>query len=133
MQLDETGSRGHYDLVVLNPDFMRNHSVDEIIAEDFKKCCVSEEHHLLTAIEFKFIVSSLNKHVREEIAKDIIKLTWALELKQARNVYMVIFNRFRSEVSYYKELEKLSDANPQVKVIMSSQPKEQSVITKFLT
>jgi len=55
MKLDDTGGRGHYDLVILNPEFVAKHTIDEVIAKDYKKCCVAEQNHLLAAIEFKFI------------------------------------------------------------------------------
>ncbi|MDD3894258.1 MAG: hypothetical protein PHU36_04480 [Syntrophomonadaceae bacterium] len=123
MELNDTGGRGHYDLVVLNPDFMKEHSINEIIAKNFKKCCVNEKHHLLTAIEFKLVVSPLSKNLREEIAKDFTKLTWSLE-SQAQNAYMVIFNRVRPEVTYYEELNQLAQENPQVKAIYVESVKE---------
>ncbi|MDK2801665.1 MAG: hypothetical protein PWQ70_3284 [Clostridiales bacterium] len=49
------GIGGHYDLVILNPDFLVNNSIDEVIAKDFKKCKVDVKDHLLAAIEFKFM------------------------------------------------------------------------------
>jgi len=57
MQLDEqTGGRGHYDLVVLNPKFIASHTIDEVIAKDYTKCCKDKKHHLLAAVEFKLII-----------------------------------------------------------------------------
>ena len=54
MELSESGGRGHYDLVILNPDFLANHTLDEVIAKDFKKCKVDEKDHLL-AVEPNFL------------------------------------------------------------------------------
>ena len=49
------GIGGHYDLIILNPDFLANNSIDEVIAKDFKKCKVDVKDYLLAAIEFKFM------------------------------------------------------------------------------
>lgn len=118
MQLDEqTGGRGHYDLVVLNPEFITSHTMDEVIAKNYKKCCKDEKNHLLAAIEFKLIVSPLSKNLRVEIAKDFHKLSWAIESKQSKNAYMIIFNRARKEESYLDELCELKKSYPKVKGI----------------
>lgn len=115
MQLDDTGGRGHYDLAILNPDFIAKHSIDEVIAKDFKKCVVEEKNHLLAAIEFKLIVRPLSKGMRSGIEKDFKKLSYAKNLSQAMTVYMVIFNRSREENLYISELIRLAEENPHVK------------------
>ena len=115
MELGETGGRGHYDLVVLNPDFVSKHSIDEVIAKNFKLCKVSVQDHLVSAIELKFIVNPLSARMKEEIKKDFEKLSFALEVKQARTAYLIIFNRCRSEENFIEELKELSKKHKEVK------------------
>lgn len=115
MKIDDTGGRGHYDLVILNPDFIANHSIDEVIAKEFKKCRTGEKYHLLSAIEFKLVVNPLSKGMKSEIEKDFLKLSLAKDLGQAMSVYMVIFNRYREEIPYINELNELASQNPHVK------------------
>jgi hypothetical protein len=117
MDLFESGGRGHYDLVILNPDFLANHSIDEVIAKDFKKCKVEVQDHLLTAIEFKFIVSPLSKNMRSEIIKDFRKLVMALEAGQTQTAYLIVFNRSSHEEDFIREFEELSDLDSRVKGI----------------
>lgn len=97
MELCETGGRGHYDLVILNPEFVAKHSIDEVIAKNFKRCKVDVEDHLLSAIEFKFIINSLSANVRAEIVKDFKKLSFALDMKQTKSAFLIVFNRCRPE------------------------------------
>lgn len=115
MELSETGGRGHYDLVILNPEFVARHSIDEVIAKKFKRCKVDEKDHLISAIEFKFIVNPLSANIRNEIVKDFKKLSMALDMKQARSTYLIVFNRCRPEASFIEELKKLSKTNNRVK------------------
>lgn len=115
MERDEKGGRGHYDLVVLNPDFINKHSIEEVIAKDFKKCCKDEPDHLLAAIEFKLIVNPLSSRLESEIRKDFQKLTLAIETRQTRNAYMIIFNRARPEKTFINSLKEIDEQNPSVK------------------
>lgn len=115
MQLSESGGRGHYDLVILNPEFLKNHTMSEIIAKDFEKCQVNEKHHLLAAIEFKFVVGPLSTNMREEIKKDFRKLSMALDQGQSKNAYLIVFNRFRPEDDFRKEFLDFSKTNRRIK------------------
>jgi hypothetical protein len=115
MELDDKGGRGHYDFVVLNPEFIRNHSIQEVIAKDFKKCCKTEKDHLLASIEFKLIVNPLSKRLEREIGKDFKKLTWSIEKGQARSAYMIIFNRVRQQKAFADSLTTIEHQNPHVK------------------
>lgn len=117
MELSETGGRGHYDLVILNPNFVGKNSKDEVIAKNFKKCKADEKDHLISAIEFKFIVNPLSANLRDEIKKDFIKLSMALNFKQTRSAYLIVFNRCRSEDAFKEEMKELSKKDKRVKVI----------------
>lgn len=115
MNMDEKGGRGHYDLVVLDPDFLARHSIEEVIAKNYKKCCKDEDDHLLTAIEFKMIVNPLSKGLEVEIGKDFKKLSWAIKTKQARSAYMIIFNRVRQEKAFAESLDEIASQDRDVK------------------
>ena len=107
--LFKKGSRGHYDLAVLNPEFIRTQDIDCIIAKDYaqwQRCCGNSAYPLLAAIEFKLIIKPLGKSIRREIKHDFQKLTWAAEQKHAKHAYMIIFNRCRAELNMAYKAEK---------------------------
>jgi hypothetical protein len=124
MELDKKGGRGHYDLVVLNPDFVKYHSMRQVIAKDYRQTQVDEKHHLLAAIEFKFIHKTLGAGMRDEIRKDILKLSWSLEtqpeqcMPQCKHAYALIFNRHQP-AEYFRDVElaEYSDKNKGVKIL----------------
>jgi hypothetical protein len=61
MQLDEKkGGRGHYDLVVLDPEFVKAHKLKQVIAKNYKTDCVNErlEGHLPYYLSSIFLISS---------------------------------------------------------------------------
>lgn len=119
MVISQKGRRGHYDLAILNPEFVANHSIDTVIAKDISKAATKENNHLLAAIEFKFICRALGKDMRSEIEKDAIKLNWSLthEPPQSKHGYLLVFNRHREEPALIGDLEKWSDDYPQVKML----------------
>ena len=55
--------------------------------------------------------------MKEEIAQDFKKLSWAVESGQTDNVYLIIFNRARKEEDYCGELKGLKKQYPEVKGI----------------
>ena len=117
MELDDKGGRGHYDLVVLNPDFVSNHSIKQVMAKDFKECCVNERHHLLAAAEFKLITAPISINMKSEIERDFEKLNWALEKGQTKYAYMILFNRCTHDVSFIDELKSYACINAGIKLI----------------
>lgn len=110
---------GHYDMVVLNPDFMRSFDIEQVISKSntIRQSIAFNDHHLLAAIEFKLLHKPLGQALKDEIKKDFVKLSWALETRQARDAYMLIFNRYGNEKSYWKELEGLEATYPGVRLI----------------
>ncbi|EKD26283.1 MAG: hypothetical protein ACD_79C01283G0004 [uncultured bacterium] len=135
MSLDEeTGGRGHYDLVILNPDFIKDHNIKEVIAQDYKKTCQKNiKEHLLAAIEFKLITKPLSAGLKNEIEKDFKKLAWAVKDKeQAKNAYLIIFNRTRKEEVFLNDLRKYSAENPEVKAIYIESIKNEKRTYKIL-
>jgi len=118
MQLDEKkGGRGHYDLVVLDPEFVKAHELKQIIAKNYKTDCVKNEMSLLASIEFKLIVKPLDRNVQDQIEKDFQKLEWAVEKNQAKQSYMIIFNRYREEKRYKDKVIKQKKLHPKIKGI----------------
>lgn len=113
------GTCGHYDMVVLNPDFIAHHDIQQVISKDNKirQTVNFNDNHLLAAIEFKLLHKPLTENLKDEIKKDFIKLGWALATKQAREAYMLIFNRYGEERNYWKRLEELQREHQDIKLI----------------
>ena len=127
MVRDPHGTRGHYDLVVLNPEFMEVHKMPEIMMANFNDIDSENPINLFAAIEFKFIKSPLDKGMQGEIVNDIIKLLWALEPygnlwpRQSINTYALIFNRStwsntKIQKTFHNEIKKAAD-HTQVRVL----------------
>ncbi|PIP18874.1 MAG: hypothetical protein COX41_05885 [Candidatus Omnitrophica bacterium CG23_combo_of_CG06-09_8_20_14_all_41_10] len=129
---ESVGTCGHYDMVVLNPDFINSHEIQQVISKDNKirQTVNFNDNHLLAAIEFKLLHKPLTEKLRNEIKKDFIKLGWALETRQARDAYMLIFNRYGEERDYWKTLEGLQREHRDIKLIyQESYCKESKHIT----
>lgn len=115
--LDEKGGRGHYDLVVLNPEFS-DYGIKEVIAQDYSSTTFKDkEYHLLAAIEFKLITKLLSASYENEIEFDFWKLSEALQKRQAKEGYMIVFNRERAEENFRKKFQELGNNNPKIKGI----------------
>lgn len=113
------GTCGHYDMVVLNPSFVENHDIQAVISKDNKirQTIKYGDFHLLAAIEFKLLHKPLGQALKDEIKKDFVKLNWALETRQSRDAYLLIFNRYGMEKNYWKELAGLESLYPRVRLI----------------
>lgn len=81
------GSRGHYDIAVLDPDFINkvdsekdiiNKDVRLVIKRAEKNKNIQEYKELLFAIEFKYVINNSEKFVKE-VKMDNKKLLFALE------------------------------------------------------
>ena len=116
---ESEGTRGHYDMIVLNPLFVKDHAIETVISKDNKisQTIKYGDHHLLAAIEFKLLHKPLGPNMLDEIRKDFIKLDWALETGQARHAYMLIFNRYGEEKRFKERLEGLKVEHHTVKLI----------------
>ncbi|MDD3906225.1 MAG: hypothetical protein PHS46_06840 [Candidatus Omnitrophica bacterium] len=110
---------GHYDMVVLNPAFIENHKIQQVISKDntIRQTVQFGDKHVLAAIEFKLLHKPLSKGLKEEIHKDFVKLGWALETGQAKEAYMLIFNRYGKEESYWGVLDEYQKKQPDIKLI----------------
>lgn len=121
---EKEGTRGHYDLVILNPKFVEEHTIDEVIAKDLKSTVLEGEdvvakyrHHLVAAIEFKFITRALDKGMKQQIEEDIVKLKWALGYCHCQNAYLLVLNRYGCEDQYIEELGKRWKDDEEVKIL----------------
>mgnify|MGYP000907714341 FL=1 len=117
MKIYDDGGRGHYDLVVLNPNFIFNHNIKDVMAKEYKHCMTDCKDHILSALEFKLITKPLDKNMKDEIKKDIIKLKMAIEQGQTQKAYCLIFNRCREESDFVQELCKWGEQNSEVKIL----------------
>lgn len=119
MELSSEGDRGHYDLAVLNPRFIEDHSIKTVIAKDHREVAKGTGDHLLAAVEFKFICRTPGKRMRDEIAKDAKKLYWSINLEppQSKNAYLLVFNRHRHSSALVDDLVELSSLYPEVKML----------------
>ena len=116
---ESEGTCGHYDMVVLNPEFIGGHGIQQVISKDntIRQTITYGDNHLLAAIEFKLLHKPLGRHLIDEIKKDFVKLSWSLETKQARVAYMLIFNRWGEEKAFWETLEELKLKYPGVKLV----------------
>ena len=116
---ESEGICGHYDMVVLNPVFIECHEIQQVISKDNKvrQTVQFADNHLLAAIEFKLLHKPLTQALKDEINKDFVKLGWALETGQAKEAYMLIFNRYGKEDKYWGVLDELRERNPNIRLI----------------
>jgi len=110
---------GHYDMAVLNPTFIENHKINQVIYKDNKirQTVQFDDNHVLAAIEFKLLHKPLSKGLKEEIKKDFFKLVGALKTGQAKEAYMLIFNRYGKEEKYWRDLAEYQKNQPSIKLV----------------
>lgn len=92
------GSRGHYDMAVLNPEFIKTiNSERDIINKDIKLVIQREKSNknfnikeLLFAIEFKYIINNSEKFVKE-VKMDNKKLLFAINKGGAAKAINLVF------------------------------------------
>lgn len=84
---NEKGSRGHYDIAVLNPEFVEQAgSSDAVINKSIKNAVSS----LLFAMEFKYIIKNSKDFIRQ-VKSDNDKLLTALSKGQATEAVNLVF------------------------------------------
>lgn len=106
------GSRGHYDIAVLNPEFIKKvNSEKDIINKDISLVIKREKNNkkfndikeLLFAIEFKYIINNSKKFVNE-VKMDNKKLLFAKEYGGAEEVVNLVF--CNTKYHYINDLQK---------------------------
>jgi len=109
-------SRGHYDLVILNPNFVESYPISIVTNRDYhifpKKL---KQKPLVAAIEFKYIVRKLNNHILRNIELDFQKLQSSVAFSHTR--YFLIFNSIGSIGESLIEIERMKMENPDVKAL----------------
>lgn len=112
--LTKKGVRGHFDFAILNPKFIQESSIANVMnksirdTEDRSKIKDKFRKELVSAIELKYVVNNSRKFI-EEVEKDIKKLTIGLAY-QDFEVYNLVF--CNCEYFYINELTKLIENTP---------------------
>ena len=75
--IDPKGDRAHYDMAILNPEFIRNHDYRTVRNKSIEYSHNNPDN-LIAAIEFKYVTSH-SKNFHHEIAYDLFKLSNADE------------------------------------------------------
>jgi hypothetical protein len=118
----ETGnpaaSRGHYDLAILNPEFLRKNILDVVINKDirYSSTRVNVDYNILAAIEFKFIVKEPSMNMLDEIQIDIDRLSYPQD--HVRTKYLIIFNNYGPLYEWMrKKMEEMCSRQTKVKIV----------------
>jgi len=113
---ERRGTRGNFDLVVLNPEFVRNpvRSIDDIVnknVRDLESRTDSAADELLFAIEFKYIINS-SRTFEHEVRKDNVRLKFALQNGAIAAINLVFCN---TDAKYRDDFREAAlSANPKV-------------------
>ena len=108
--------RGHYDFVVLNPEFVTANPFKVVVNNDFRVTAKETKvKPLLTAIEFKFITRKIGKGMINDIEMDFQKLKWTSDF--SKSLYLLIFNRYGQIDEFFEEFERMSQESPEIRAI----------------
>ena len=120
--LNKIGRRGNYDLAVLNPKFIEEFDIKNVVNKDVRDLEIRSKNkekfrsELITAIELKYVINN-NKRFIDEIEKDIEKLSIALKYQSFEAYNLVFCNH---EYQYMGELkETVEKANPSIKSLLA--------------
>jgi hypothetical protein len=123
---DKAKSRGHYDLVILNPEFVMANSFAVVTNKDYslmhKKFDITP---LIAAIEFKFIIGEINENMLRNIEMDFQKLKYTEPYSYSR--YFLLFNRFGPIGKNISRLEDIRRKNTDVKGVYAEAYYEDNV------
>ncbi len=120
--LSKVGQRGHHDLAVLNPKFIADSDIKNVMNKDIRdleKRCRNKEKfrsELIAVIEMKYVIHSSSSFI-DEIKKDIKKLSISLKYQDFEAYNLVFCN-----LKYYfmDELKKVIEkADPTVKSLLA--------------
>ena len=120
--LTKQGIRGHFDLAILDPQFIKQSSIESIEnknigeAEARSKNREKFRHELLVAIELKYVVNNSRKFI-EEVEKDNKKLLIGLKYQSFEAYNLVFCNK---QYYYINELAKLvENTNSNIKIMLA--------------
>ena len=94
--LKNEGSRAHYDMAILNPEFVQSHDYRTVRNKDIKYAHAGEDN-LIAAMEFKYVTSH-SKSFLHEVKYDLLKLRNADE---AVHKYFLLFVNAEGEARDY--------------------------------
>jgi len=113
---EEAKSRGHYDFVVLNPRFVESYPLSIVTNKDYHLLPKKLKYTpAIAAIEFKYIVCSIDSNMLRNIEIDFQKLQASTTYSSLR--YVLIFNSFGAVGENIREIERMKRENPGVKVV----------------
>lgn len=112
----ESKSRGHYDFVVLNPEFVKLYPLRVVTNKDYHLFPNKFEYKpLIAAIEFKYIIRKIDSNMLRNTEIDFQKLQSSIPFSYDR--YVLIFNRASPIGKSVKEIERMRSENPAVKAV----------------
>jgi len=121
--LRKIGRRGNFDLAVLNPEFIEEFDIKNVINKEIRDIEIRSQNkekfrnELLFAIELKYVVNNHKSFVKE-VEKDIEKLTIASKYQSFEAYNLVFCNH---EYRYMSELEKIIEKpNPTIKNLLAT-------------
>jgi len=109
-RLGPPARRGHYDTVILNPDFVAAHPVETVLNRDIKAARNPDIVPFEAVVEFKLHTRGWSKGRAEGVIRELGKLH--LSEKEAPLRYLVVLQRYREPRLYRWETywPKVSDA-----------------------
>jgi hypothetical protein len=117
--------RGHYDLVVLDPDFLRTHNAETATNRRFDEAATHAKPPLVAAVEFKLLSQRWKPDRDPLIPQDLGKLALALQSPpDASAAYMCVLCRdATSELDppevYTEAVDRLLNQFPQVRTVVA--------------
>ena len=126
-RLPKPARRGHHDLVLIDPAYVRDHGAETVTNRDIENCGTVSSPPLLAAVEFKFFARPWSSDGVRSVEQDLGKLNLTLDVVEspayARAAYLCIFQRDTSP--------KLAHWNrhwPTVKKMLTDFPDIRSVV-----
>jgi hypothetical protein len=120
--LSKQGVRGHFDIVILNPQFLQQFNIENIQNKNIRETETRArskdkfEKELLTAIELKYVVNNSRKFI-SEVEKDNMKLLIGLKYQSFEAYNLVFCNK---QYYYIDELTKLvENTNSSIKIMLA--------------
>jgi hypothetical protein len=136
--LNKQGVRGHFDFAILNPQFVSESSIANIMNKDIVDAEIRSKNkdkfriELSVAIELKYVVNNNRKFI-EEVEKDTKKLSIGLNYHSFEAYNLVFCN---TQYYYIDELTKLiqnTNSNIMAMLVMSHYTKNKKDTPKPIT
>ena len=93
-RLGPPARRGHYDLVLIDPAYVRNHEAETVLNRDIEDHSDLSSPPLLAAVEFKLFARGWNPSLIRGVRQDLGKLQLALQSPtDVSTAYLCVFQR----------------------------------------